>query len=396
MSNYIYVFFLILLFSDIISIEQESDFTMEYYYSLRVANKKDLNFLLDTSISNSIYFNDPNKLGKELLKSDSKDLSTSIEINTHYIKRFNFDISNDNTKLNNSNLQGIIGLGIKDSSNSLLDKMKEEKLIKKRIVYFSTLPYPKIEFQIDIPKNSKEIFTGCNITTNSDFQESWNCDLSHIYIEDKEKDKDDKEDKIELNDTIEVNSQVIFDAKSYYITTSMKYLEEFLDEFENEDNCSKFPRNGFTYIQCNMNENDLKNLPYVSFVFDGYAYKIKPEKLFMESQKGKYVSLIRFSDKSLYNDIWIMGYPFFASYKIKFDYDNKFIGFNGEKPLNFTEILEGYNSSFFNNKTKLYTLIGVCSFILLLIIIFIIRRLIKGKDTNTNSKLVEEVQNQLY
>ena len=275
MSNYIYVFFLILLFSDIISIEQESDFTMEYYYSLRVANKKDLNFLLDTSISNSIYFNDPNKLGKELLKSDSKDLSTSIEINTHYIKRFNFDISNDNTKLNNSNLQGIIGLGIKDSSNSLLDKMKEEKLIKKRIVYFSTLPYPKIEFQIDIPKNSKEIFTGCNITTNSDFQESWNCDLSHIYIEDKEKDKDDKEDKIELNDTIEVNSQVIFDAKSYYITTSMKYLEEFLDEFENEDNCSKFPRNGFTYIQCNMNENDLKNLPYVSFVFDGYAYKIK-------------------------------------------------------------------------------------------------------------------------
>ena len=390
------IFFLILLICEIISIEQESDYTMEYYYTLRVANKKDLNFLLDTSISNSIYFNDFNKLGKELLKSNIEDFSTSIEINTHYIKRFNFDISNDNTKLNNSNLQGIIGLGIKDSSNSLLDKMKEEKLIKKRIVYFSTLPYPKIEFQIDIPKNSKETFTGCNITTNSNFKESWICDLSHIYIEDKENDKDDKEDKIELNDTLEVNSQVIFDAKSYYITTNIKYLELFLDEFENEENCSKFPRNGFTYIQCNLNENDLKNLPYVSFVLNGLAYKIKGEKLFMQSQKGKYVSLIRFSDKSLYDDIWILGYPFFSSYKIKFDYDNNFIGFNGEKPLNFTKILEGYKYNFLKNKKILYSLIGVCGVILLLIIIFIIRKLMnKGKD-NTNSKFIEEVQNQLY
>ena len=49
------IYFLILLICEIISIEQESDYTMEYYYTLRVANKKDLNFLLDTSISNSIF-----------------------------------------------------------------------------------------------------------------------------------------------------------------------------------------------------------------------------------------------------------------------------------------------------------------------------------------------------
>ena len=153
MSKYIYIFFLIIFICEIISIEQESDYTMEFYYTLRIANKKDLNFLIDTSISNSIYFNDVNKLCKELLKPDSQDLSTSIEINTHYIKKFNFDVSNDNTKLNNSNLQGIIGLGIKESSNSLLDKMKEEKLIKKRIIYFSTIPYKKKEFQINIQKN---------------------------------------------------------------------------------------------------------------------------------------------------------------------------------------------------------------------------------------------------
>ncbi len=370
MSNYLFLIS-ILFFCKINSIE-ESEYTMEYYYSLRIGNKMDLNFLLDTSKSNSIFFNDENKLGKKLIDADLSSFTTPIEINTHYIKKLNFDLKKDETKLNNSNIQGIIGLGIKDSSNSLLDKMKEEKLIKSRILYFTTSPYPKIEFQIDIPKNSKETFTGCNITKNSNFKESWNCDLSHIYIEDKEKDKDDKEDKIELNDTLEVNSQVIFDAKSYYITTNIKYLELFLDEFENEENCSKFPRNGFTYIQCNLNENDLKNLPYVSFVLNGLAYKIKGEKLFMQSQKGKYVSLIRFSDKSLYDDIWILGYPFFSSYKIKFDYDNNFIGFNGEKPLNFTKILEGYKYNFLKNKKILYSLIGVCGVILLLIIIFII------------------------
>jgi hypothetical protein len=146
-----------------------------------------------------------------------------------------------------------------------------------------------------------------------------------------------------------------------------------------------------------MNENDLKNLPYVSFVFDGYAYKIKPEKLFMESQKGKYVSLIRFSDKSLYNDIWIMGYPFFASYKIKFDYDNNFIGFNGEKPLDFSKIVKDYYSGIFKDKRILFGLIGTCCVIFILILFFIIRSCLKkGKDPNTNSKFIEEIQNQIY
>lgn len=393
MSNYLFLIS-ILFFCKINSIE-ESEYTMEYYYSLRIGNKMDLNFLLDTSKSNSIFFNDDNKLGKNLIDSDLSSFTTPIEINTHYIKKLNFDLKKDETKLNNSNIQGIIGLGIKDSSNSLLDKMKEEKLIKSKILYFTTSPYPKIEFQIDIPKNSKETFTGCNITKNSNFKESWICDLSHIYIED---DDDKDEEKIEINDTIEVNSQAIFDAKSYYITTSIKYLKEILDEFEDENNCKSFIRNDFTYINCDMNSlNDTKKMPFLYFVLGNFAYKIKPDKLFTQSQKGKFTCLIRFSSKSDYDNIWVLGYPFFSSYKIKFDYDNNFIGFNGEKPLDFSKIVKDYYSGIFKDKRILFGLIGSCCVIFILILFFIIRSCLKkGKDPNTNSKFIEEIQNQIY
>ena len=393
MSNYLFLIS-ILFFCKINSIE-ESEYTMEYYYSLRIGNKMDLNFLLDTSKSNSIFFNDDNKLGKKLIDSDLSSFTTPIEINTHYIKKLNFDLKKDETKLNNSNIQGIIGLGIKDSSNSLLDKMKEEKLIKSKILYFTTSPYPKIEFQIDIPKNSKETFTGCNITKNSNFKESWICDLSHIYIED---DDDKDEEKIEINDTIEVNSQAIFDAKSYYITTSIKYLTQILDEFEDENNCKSFIRNDFTYINCDMNSlNDTKKMPFLYFVLGNFAYKIKPDKLFTQSQKGKFTCLIRFSSKSDYDNIWILGYPFFSSYKIKFDYDNNFIGFNGEKPLDFSKIVKDYYSGIFKDKRILFGLIGTCCVIFILILFFIIRSCLKkGKDPNTNSKFIEEIQNQIY
>ena len=87
MSNYLFLIS-ILFFCKINSIE-ESEYTMEYYYSLRIGNKMDLNFLLDTSKSNSIFFNDDNKLGKNLIDSDLSSFTTPIEINTHYIKKLN-------------------------------------------------------------------------------------------------------------------------------------------------------------------------------------------------------------------------------------------------------------------------------------------------------------------
>ena len=132
-----YFFFVILyFFKKYLSLPTE-EYSMQYIISIRVKNKQDLNFLLDTSKSNSVFFSDTNKIGyNNLPQNYFSDLITSIEINTFNIKNFVFKIENDNTNLNNQKIQGIIGLGIKDYRNSLLDRMKEEKIINNRIIFF--------------------------------------------------------------------------------------------------------------------------------------------------------------------------------------------------------------------------------------------------------------------
>ena len=400
-----YFFFVILyFFKKYLSLPTE-EYSMQYIISIRVKNKQDLNFLLDTSKSYSVFFSNTNKIGYNNLPDNYfSDFITSIEINTFNIKNFVFKIENDNTNFNNRNIQGIIGLGIKENSNLLLDKMKEEKIIKKRILFFLNKPSPKILFQNEISKRIKEKYFGCYINTqsykliimNKNFSESWNCDLNYIYIENKEKYNKNifnNENKIEkyisINDTIKVNSKVIFDAKSYYITTSVKYLDIILNEFNSTKKCSPFYFDNYYFISCNINEEKLKNIPFICFILDGYCFKIKGENLFIKNKRDIYYSLIRFSNNSEYDNIFILGYPFFSSYKIKFDYDNNFIGFLGEEePINFKKILKEFNIKF-----DIVKFIGISGIIIVLIIliIFYIKNCIMNGKSKSHIKFIDEV-----
>ena len=378
---------------------------MQYIISIRINNKQDLNFLLDTSKSHSVFFSDTNKIGyNNLPENYFSDLIASIEINTFNIKHFVFKIGNDNTDLNNRKIQGIIGLGIKDNSNSLLDKMKEEKIIKKRILFFLNKPSPKILFQNEISKRIKENYLGCYINsqknklinTDKNYSESWNCDLNYIYIENKEKYNENvfnNESKIEnyisINDTIKVNSKVIFEAKSYYITASVKYLDIILKEFNSSKKCSSFYFDDYYFITCNMNEEQLKKIPFICFILDGYCFKVKGENLFIKNKRDIYYSLIRFSNNSEFDNIFILGYPFFSSYKIKFDYDNNFIGFLGdEEPINFKKILKEFNIKF-----DIVKFIGISGIIIVLIILFIfcIKNCIMNDKSKSHIKFIDEV-----
>ena len=396
---YIFLSFIKLIFSLPIN-----EFSMQYIISIRIKNKQDLNFLLDTTKSDSIFFSDTNKNGYNNLPNNYfSDFITSIEINTFNIKNFKFKIENDNTNLNNQKIQGIIGLGIKDYRNSLLDRMKEEKIINNRIIFFYTKPKPIIKFHNEISNKIKENYTGCYLNSdnfnnlNYDYSESWNCDLSHIYIENKKKFNDNifnNESKIEnnitLNDTIKVNSKVIFDAKSYYISTSVKYLDLILKEFNFKNNCSTFFFNGYYYISCNINEENLNKIPFISFIFEGYAYKIRGKKFFVKNKNNTYYSLIRFSNDTQYHNIFILGYPFFSSYKIKFDYDKKFIAFNGEVPIDLTNIIKDQHLQY--NIVQFIGYFGIILVIILLTLIFINSCFLKKKN-KSNIKLVDEEDN---
>ena len=400
-----YFFFVILyFFKKYLSLPTE-EYSMQYIISIRVKNKQDLNFLLDTSKSYSVFFSNTNKIGYNNLPDNYfSDFITSIEINTFNIKNFVFKIENDNTNFNNRNIQGIIGLGINENSNSLLDKMKEEKIIKKRIIFFLNKPSPKIYFQNEISKRINEKYLGCYINSqsnkliimNKNYSESWNCDLNYIYIENKEKynknifnNGSKIENYISINDTIKVNSKVIFDAKSYYITTSVKYLDIILNEFNSTKKCSPFYFDNYYFISCNINEEKLKNIPFICFILDGYCFKIKGENLFIKNKRDIYYSLIRFSNNSEYDNIFILGYPFFSSYKIKFDYDNNFIGFLGdEEPINFKKILKEFNIKF-----DIVKFVGISGIIIVSIILFIfcIKNCIMNDKSKSHIKFIDEV-----
>ena len=84
-----------------------------------------------------------------------------------------------------------------------------------------------------------------------------------------------------------------------------------------------------------------------------------------------------------------MGYPFFSSYKIKFDYDNNFIGFLGdEEPINFKKILKEFNIKF-----DIVKFVGISGIIIVSIILFIfcIKNCIMNDKSKSHIKFIDEV-----
>lgn len=372
----------------------EHTFSMEYYYTLRVNDKNDMTFLLDTSTSDTKFFTEPSKEYSSLLPKDDSDLVANIEINGLYVRDFEFDLSEDKTGIShNDQCQGIIGFGIDDDGeNSIIDALAEQKIIKRKVLYFTTVPSPKIQFQIDIPKKNNLSFTECNLSgeeeLDDDYEEMWKCGMSHIYFPGKNK------TPLTLNDTVEVDTIAGFDAKSYYITASLKYIESFKTFFNEHENvsCVENEMDGFVYLSCSMTNETLNKIKAPSFMFDGMLYELDTERLFMQMEEDKYTSLIRFRNiTEKEENIWIFGYPLFASYMMEFDFDRKVVGFNGKMtPLNLKGEWEEWNK-----ETKKFTfakilenrnvmLIGiVCIIIVLLIIIGIaVKCIVSRRKTN--------------
>lgn len=380
----------------------EHAFSMEYYYSLRVNDKQDMTFLLDTSTSDTKFFTEPSKTFSSFLPVNDSDLVANVEINGLYIRDFEFDLSEDKTGIShNDQCQGIIGFGIDDDGeNSIIDALAEQKIIKRKVLYFTTVPSPKIQFQIDIPKKNNLSFTECSLSKSDelddDYEEMWKCDMSHIYFP-----VENKSD-LTLNDTIEVDTIAGFDAKSYYITASLNYIEQFKTFFNEHENvsCVENEMDEFVYLSCSMTNETLKTIKAPSFMFDGMLYEIDTERLFMQMEEDKYTSLIRFRNITEEDeDIWIFGYPLFASYMMEFDFDRKVVGFNGKvAPLNLTVEWEEWDketkkfsfTKILENRNVMIIGIVCISIVLLIIIALVIKCIVsRRKGNEQHGPLVE-------
>ena len=400
MKTNIFLFIILPLIttSNINTLSKSSEYTMEYYYSLRIHEKYDTEFLLDTSKHESIFFKNPEKRRHFLIPKKADDeIYETIEINGLQVKDFEFQLEDDETLLFNDGCQGILGFGIDDSGyNDLMDTMAKQKIIKKKILYFTTSPSPKIQFPVDIPKKQNLTFTNCSLADRSDldddYEDMWACDMSHVLFD------SDKNEKT-LNDSIEVKTIAAFDAKSYYITVPLSYYDMFEKFYSGNTNaCSSYQLDDYTYLQCSFSNETLYSMKDVFFMFEGIAYPIKSHKMFIQMEHDKYNSLIRFKNVSEKDEnVWIFGYPFFSSYLIKFDFDSQKIGFNSNNNImNFTSEWLDWNSK--NGKSSVFSMkivkiIGwICLSIILLFVIFILFRLFcrkKKKHSKGNKKYAE-------
>ena len=401
----LYIFFF--LFSIIIC-QQITDYSNEFYYQIRINDKFDAFFLLDTSLSESYFFTDSNKINYNLILNHLNDklFKANIEINGLYIKDYEFILTPDFTKLDNIQIQGIIGLGLNNNNeNVLVDSLKKDKIIKNRVIYYQTNPEPKIMFPVEIKRKDMKNFTSCKTVHNEDYPENWICKMTNFFFKDFVKNEND----INLDDIIDLNNNyVIFDSKSYYITAPEKYISYFLKKLNQikANACTTTKIDSEKYLSCSFTEDDLSILPSIVFVFDGYGYKIKGENLFMNMEKGKYISLVKFNNK-INSDIWIFGFPLFNSYLIKFDFDNLIIGFNGEEPFNFTlfnnenNIHKNKNNKenkiinmlkkLWKNKKSRYSILGGLGTIILCLIIYLIYRFYNRNNKGGMKKLIEEI-----
>ena len=394
------------LFSIIIC-QQITDYSNEFYYQIRINDKFDAFFLLDTSLSQSYFFTDSNKINYNLILNHLNDeiFKANIEINGLYIKDYKFILTPDFTKLDNIQIQGIIGLGLNNNNeNVLVDSLKKENIIKNRIIYYQTNPEPKIMFPVEIKRKDMKNFTSCEVVYNEDYPENWICKMTNFFFKDSVK----NENNLNLDEFIDLDENyAIFDSKSYYITAPEQYINYFLKKFNQikANACTTTKLDSEKYLSCSFTEDDLTILPSIVFVFDGYGYKIRGENLFMNMEKGKYISLIKFNNK-ISNDVWIFGFPLFNSYLIKFDFDNLTIGFNGEEPFNLTsynnenDIYKEKNKEnkiikflkkLWNNKKSRYSILGGLGTIILCLIIYLIYRFYNRNNKGDMKKLIEEI-----
>ena len=366
-----------------------TDDTLNFVYTIRAGpEEEDMQFLIDSTKQNTFLFKN------EKIGLNGEEIETNIEVNNLYLKDFEYKLEDNflsNKKINENKentISGILGLGTLHGKNMFMDQMKNKNLIKKRSVYFclNDENSKKLKFQYELPKNYGEDFAFCPLLMYKDsydekYHESWICEMTHILVKNEEN-KEDIDKNIYLNDTYEIMGKIIFNPNTRFITAPEIYLHYLKIQYSmnSRNRCSTYKLDGKIYLYCNYeNEQNFEKLPYFGILIEGYLHKIPVKHLFVKNEeKNSYMSLIRFDKKNNKGHLWEFGLPFFKSFVVQFDFDNKRVGF-GEpslKSLNLTNewvqwysLNEGLSPRLFASKTTM--IIGIICFIVILLVIII-------------------------
>ena len=391
------------------------DHSFTYLYSTTIGNThQPINLLVDTTEYDSFLFSNNDRVyaSKILNESDLDLFKDNITINGMLLQNFTFSIKEDDTNLNNSALQGVLGLGVssRTKKNEIISALHKQKLINKGIVFMNTQPQSQIEFvSADNELLINEYQHNCSLLNASllndkKYRDSWICECSHLLVSQS---SNNNSDGLTWNNTVPLHARALFDSTTMYIIAPIEYVElmyELVGITQQEcsiTNAAVDGDNSESLINCVFKEGSdrLSQLNDLYFLFEGFAYPIKAEDLFFKVNDNEFTFKVKFRNEV--NNIWTFGYPFFATYNIAFDFDNNVIMFKSSGDNSILNFVSEYtawrteNDRFllrtYNDKLKIIISGIISCVIILTVLIMIIRAFARKNNPQIHSELVEEV-----
>ena len=383
------------------------DHSFTYIYTTTIGNAdQPINLLVDTTEYDSFLFSNADRVyaSKILNETDLDLFKDNITINGLLLRNFTFSVKDDDTNLNNTALQGVLGLGVssRTKKNEIITALQKQKLINTGIAVMTTLPQSKIDFIT----NDNELLVneyqhGCALLNASElndkkYRDGWICEYTRLFMS----------SSATWNESVVINGRALFDSTTMYIVAPVEYVDVMFDVVGlTKDECAvtRSSSDESVIINCMFKDGSdrLTQLNDVYFMFEGFAYPIRVEDLFFKvNDNNEFTFKIKFRYES--NNIWIFGYPFFATYNIAFDYDNSVIKFKPSSEanniLNFTyeyslwqNETERFLSRTYNDKCKIIISGIIACVIILVVLIMIIRAFARKNNPQIHSELVEEV-----
>jgi hypothetical protein len=390
------------------------DYSFTYIYTTTIGNaNQPVNLLVDTTEYDSFLFSNADRVYASKIRNETDlDLfKDNITINGLLLRNFTFSIKDDDTNLNNTALQGVLGLGVssRTKKNEIITALQKQKLINTGIALMTTLPQSKIDFIT----NDNELLVneyqhGCALLNASElndkkYKDGWICEYTRLFVS----------SGLTWNESVAINGRALFDSTTMYIVAPIEYVDVVFDVVGlTKDECAVTrvdSVNDELIINCEFKDgNDrLTQLNDVYFMFEGFAYPIRVDDLFFKvNDNNEFTFKIKFRYET--NNIWIFGYPFFATYNIAFDYDNNVIKFkpssegnnnnNSNSILNFTSEYTTWQyetkrflSRTYNDKRKIIISGVIACVITLTVLVMIIRAFARKNNPQIHSELVEEV-----
>jgi hypothetical protein len=293
---------------------------------------------------------------------------------------------------------GRLGMGYRNkygSRFSLLDTLKKNNKIFKKVfsISFSDDKKGKLELG-DFPtgrSRDSSAYSYCNLTStediDDDFEESWVCQLSHVFIGPAEN----------FTNAYEINGKAVFDSGYGYISVPKNYFDFFRTNYiqKNGINCTEVNFKDYITLTCDLGNKKLNEMPKIHFVLGGYAYSINYDDIFTKEQGNSifYTSMIRFDKEN--ENVWVLGQPFLRKFTTVFNYDEEHVGFFGGEKVDFrNDWTKWSKNSFTKDKAErmFYLIVGasILGSLLFILILFIVVHSIKKRRLEEHGPLINE------